>query len=67
MTISGGKTTRASASWPSLETGQTLLKEALAPFRHNLPRQVEAAPDILVGEAIGSKEDNLGSHNIAIR
>ena len=67
MTISGGKKTRASASWPSLESGQSLLKKAFAPFRYNLPREVETAPDILVGAAIGSKEDNLGSYDITIR
>jgi hypothetical protein len=67
MTISGGKKTRTPVPWPSLESGQSFLEVSLAPLRYDLTGDVEVVSDILVGEAIGSKEDHLGSHDITIR
>jgi hypothetical protein len=67
MTISGGKITGTPASWPFLQTGQTLIKETLSPLGDNLPRQIQTFPDLFVPKALGGKEDNFGTHDISVR
>jgi hypothetical protein len=46
--ISGGKNAGSPPPWPFLETGQTLLKEALSPFGDDLPWQIKSLTDFLV-------------------
>jgi hypothetical protein len=67
MTISGGKSAGPAAPWPFLKSGQAFLEEAFSPLRDDLPWQVEAFSDLLVGEAIGGEEDDFGAHDITIR
>jgi len=67
MTISGGKSAGSAAPWPFLKPGQAFLKEAFSPLGDDLPWQVEALSDLLVGEALCGKEDDLGAHDFAIR
>jgi len=67
MTISGGKKRGAPAPWPLLQTDQALFEEAFSPLRYDLPWQLEPLGDLLVRQAVGSQEDNLGPHDIAIR
>jgi hypothetical protein len=50
-----------------LETDQALLEEALAPLRDDLTGQMEPFTNLFVGKTISSEEDNLGTHDVAIR
>jgi hypothetical protein len=50
-----------------LQAGQALLEEALAPLRYDLSWQVQLFADLLVGQTLSGKEDNLGPHDISIR
>jgi hypothetical protein len=50
-----------------LQASQALVEEALAPLRYDLSRQVQAFADLLVGQTLSGKEDNLGAHDISIR
>jgi hypothetical protein len=50
-----------------LKTVQALLEEALAPLRDDLTRQMEPFADLFVGKTISGKENNLGTHDVAIR
>jgi hypothetical protein len=66
-TISGGKKAGSSAPGLLLQASQALVEEALAPLRYDLSRQVQAFADLLVGQTLSGKEDNLGPHDISIR
>jgi hypothetical protein len=53
MTSCGGKTSGASAARLVGEAFEALLEEALSPFAHDLPGQVELLADDLVLEPVG--------------
>jgi len=44
-----------------------LLEKALAPLGDDLEGVVEATGDLLVFQALGGHEDDLGSHHVSIR
>jgi hypothetical protein len=54
-----GKSAGPPAPWPFLKSGQAFLEKAFSPLRDDLPGQVEALSDLLVGEAFGGEEDDL--------
>src|SRR3970282_844067 len=66
-TSSGGKNPGPSGARAFLQTGQTLVEEALAPHADDFPARVETASDLIVGEAFGGEEDHLRAHNKEIR
>jgi len=59
-TTSGGGNRVPSGSIQVVESGQTLLEKALAPLGDDLKRMVDAAGDLLILQALGSHEDDLG-------
>jgi len=50
-----------------LQASHALVEESLAPLRYDLSRQVQAFDDLLVGQTLSGKEDNLGPYDISIR
>ena len=50
-----------------LEAGEALLEEALAPFADHLPSGVEPRRDLIVIDALGREEHQLGSDDLSIR
>jgi hypothetical protein len=66
MTL-GGKTGWTPAARLLVEARQAVLEEAMAPFADDLPRRVQARPDLVVPETGGREEHNLGADNITIR
>jgi hypothetical protein len=50
-----------------MQPRRSLIKEAFAPLAHDLPRDRKARPDLVVGQAIRSKQDNLGPNDGIIR
>jgi hypothetical protein len=63
----GGKAGLAPAARLSLKAGQAGESESLAPLADDRLRRVETGGDEVVGEAIGSQEDDPGANNVAIR
>jgi hypothetical protein len=66
-TISGGKNSRSSAPRSFFQTAEAFVEEAFTPLRYDLSGQVQPLADLFVEQALGSKEDNLGLHDITIR
>ena len=66
-TTSGGKS--PGATWPGsvVEPGQAPFEEPFTPLADNLAWCVKAPTNLLVGEAIGSVEDDLGTQHIYVR
>jgi hypothetical protein len=65
MTTLGGKPARSPAPWQILETGQALFEKTLPPLADNLSWHLQLLADLLVFEALGGKQNGLGSdHNI---
>ena len=65
--MQGGKAGLAPAAGLALEAGQTGQAESLAPLADDLAWSIESGGDDIVGETLGSEEDNLGTNNITIR
>jgi hypothetical protein len=63
----GGKAHRTAPTRSLLEAGEALLEEALAPFADHLPSGVEPRRDLIVIDALGSEEHQLGSDDLSIR
>src|SRR5215213_7040604 len=66
-TTSGGKGRGSATSGAFFQTGQALFEEALAPLRDDLPPGVETGRYLVVVEAGGSHEHDLGPHHVPIR
>jgi hypothetical protein len=66
-TILGGKSRGAASAGELLQPRESFSEEPLPPLAHDLSRQVQAFADLLVLEALGSHEHDLGSDNISIR
>src|SRR5579859_5622325 len=63
----GGKAHRTAPARSLLEAGEALLEEALAPFADHLPPGVEPRRDLVVIDALGSEEHQLGADDLSIR
>src|SRR5438270_6468466 len=66
-TTSGGEGRGPTAPGTLLQAGETLLEEALAPLRHDLPAHVQPCRDLVVVQAGGGHEHDLGAHHVPIR
>jgi hypothetical protein len=66
-TTSGGKDRGTTSSWAFLEAREAFLEEALAPFAHDLAARVESRANLVVVQALGREEHDLGSEDISIR
>jgi len=64
--VSGGKEWRPSTAWQLFQAGEALLEEALSPLTDDLTWGIEAQGDLVVTEAGGSVEDDLGTDDISI-
>jgi hypothetical protein len=67
MMILGGKASWSPASRSFLEAEKALLAETLTPLADNLPCGIEAGCDLVVIEAVGGVQGDLGADDIAIR
>src|SRR6476620_11644976 len=66
-TTSGGKTRGPSSPRQIGQAGQALVVETFAPLGDDLPRCVQACGDLVVAQAVGGVEHDLGTHNFGIR
>src|SRR5271157_752405 len=66
-TTSGGKNGRAPGSGFSLQTGQSFLEEAFAPFANDLARDAKGSSDLVIAVALSGEEDHLGADDRIIR
>ena len=66
-TSSGGKSPGAPRALAVFQTRQTLLKEALSPQADDLASGAEVFSDLIVGEALMSQKNHLGTDNHKIR
>src|SRR6266540_3502450 len=66
-TTSGGKDRRASRPGPLLQPRKAVLEEPLAPLGHHLPAGVQAGGDLVVVQAPGRQQDDLGPEHVPIR
>jgi len=66
-TTSGGKNGRSPGSWFVLQTGQPLLKEAFAPFAHDLARNRKAGSNLVIGTTLSGQKDYPGTEYRIIR
>src|SRR6266702_2390949 len=67
MMSSGGKTGRAPGTRQILQTCQSFLKEALAPFTDDLSGQRHVRADLVIVESLGGQQDNFGAGYMIIR
>lgn len=63
----GGKAGRSPASGLFLESRQAEIEETLSPFADDLARKVEARCNDVIGETLGSVENDLSANDISIR
>ncbi len=66
-TRSGGKKVGPTGAGQFFKAGQALLEEALAPLADHVATSVEALGDLVVTQALGCQEYDLGSEHISIR
>jgi hypothetical protein len=66
-TMLGGKAPRPAAPRSVIEPLEALLEKPLAPLADDLGRGIESCCDLLVLQASGGIEDDLGSNDITIR
>src|SRR3972149_9158317 len=66
-TTPGGKAGWAPAAEPFFEPAQALIKEALPPLADNLARGIEPRRDLVVAQALGGVERDLGPDDVSIR
>src|SRR5271169_6896571 len=66
-TTLGGKPRRGAATSLLFESNQARVMEALAPLADDLTRSIESGSDEVIGQTIGSIEDDLGANHISIR
>jgi hypothetical protein len=63
----GGKAGWTPAARLLVEAHEAVVEEAMAPFADDLSRCVQAGTDLVVAEAGGREEHDLGTDNITIR
>jgi hypothetical protein len=66
-TMLGGKAGWTPAARLLVEAREAVLEEALAPLADDLSWRIHARADLVVAEAGGREEHNLGPDDIAIR
>jgi hypothetical protein len=66
-TTSRGKDPGSTTPGPLLETSQLVFEEAFSPLGHDHPAGVQSRRDLLVVEARGSHEHDLGADDVSIR
>jgi hypothetical protein len=66
-TIPGGKDTGPALPRPFLQAGDPLLEEAPPPLAHDLAGYVQALGDLVVTQALGGVQYDLGSDHVTIR
>ena len=66
-TTSGGENPRPSLPGALLEPGQTFFKEPLPPLGDDLAASVQAQRDLVVVEALGGHQHDLGPDHVPIR
>ncbi len=66
-TTSGGKDRWSAASGALLQAGEPLLEEPLAPLRDDLAPGVQTSGDLVVVQALGGHEHDLGSDHVPVR
>jgi hypothetical protein len=66
-TIRGGKSRGTASAGSLFQPREAFSKEPLPPLAHDLSRQVQAFADLLVLQALGSHEHDLGSNDFSIR
>jgi len=66
MTL-GGKAGWAPAARLLVEAREAVLKEAMTPLADDLPWRIQARADLVITEAGGSQEHDLGADDITIR
>src|SRR5712692_6284724 len=66
-TTSGGKDRGPAGARTLDKPEETLFEEALSPFGDDLPAGIEAPGDLVIAEAIGGQEDDLGADDLSIR
>jgi len=49
------------------QAGQAMVEEAFAPLGNDLARRVQAGGDLVVAQAVGRVEHDLGAHNFGTR
>jgi hypothetical protein len=65
-TIRGGKSRGTASAREFFQPREAFSEEPFPPLAHDLSRQVQAFADLLVLEALGSHEHDLGSDDISI-
>src|SRR5258708_39223380 len=66
-TSSGRKDPGASGSWAVIETLEALFEEAFSPHADDLASCGEVVCDSVIGEALVSQQDHLGTDDLIIR
>jgi len=63
----GGKAGWTPAARLLVEAREAVLEEAMAPLADDLPRRIQPRADLVIAEAGGGKEHDLGTDDITIR
>jgi hypothetical protein len=66
-TTSGGENRGTPRSIPITQTGQPFIEETLAPEGDDLAPRIQTFGDFTVGDALGSKENDLCALHLKIR
>jgi hypothetical protein len=67
ITVLGGKPRRSAVARSIVEPLEALLEKAFPPLTDDLGRGIEPSRDILVLEALGSIQNDLGANDFSIR
>src|SRR5438093_3358281 len=60
---SGGKNRGSPRARSLLQTAHTLVEEPLAPQAHHVAADGESGPDLIIGQAVGGKENHSGAQD----
>jgi hypothetical protein len=63
----GGKAGWTPAARLLVEAREPVAVKALAPLADDLARRVQAGPDLVIAEAAGGQQDDLGADDVTIR
>jgi hypothetical protein len=66
-TTVGGKAGWTPAPRFLLEAAQAVLEEPVAPLADDLSGRIQSGPDLVVAEAAGGQEHDLGADDVTIR
>jgi hypothetical protein len=67
VTTRGGKSGGSASAGKIFQPREPFSKEALAPLAHHRAWRVEALADLLVLDAIGREQGDLGAYHVSIR